>query len=299
MTLIINNHETLTKFCLVRGLFGIIAILKNKEEIMKYAILILIFVSGLFANIVKAPIVSVNETENIATVKVEKIDVGMSGFVMHTLADNHTVILKNIVVQSYDENSKIATLELSDYNALVQNALPNGKWKVQVGDTALLAFGYSRALLVAPSEEIYHRITTSTKSVQWIHPDLFATILSLSGHPTPLRSDFTNLSIATAAGIVFIYLDKKVFTLDAQSFKILSISDAPLVQDKAQLPFYTRVEKITANWWGEGSGELKDYEPHYYELMIDANKENKQLYEIVKNGDKKLQNLLENFELKD
>lgn len=266
---------------------------------MKYAILILIFASGLFADVVKAPIASVNETENTATIQVEKIDVGMSGFIIHKLADNHSVILKNIIVQSYDQKSETATLELSDYNALIQNSLPNGKWTVQVGDTALLAFGYSRAFLVAPSEEIYHRITTSTKSVQWIHPDLFATILSFNGHPTPLREDFTNLSISTAVGIVFIYLDKKVFTLDSKSFKILSISDAPLVQEKTQLPFYTRVEKIEANWWGEGSSKLEDYEPYYYELMIEANKDNKQLYEIVKNGDKKLQNLLKKFELKD
>lgn len=266
---------------------------------MKYVILILMFVSGVFGSVVTSPIVSVNETQNAATIRIEKIDVGMSGFIIHKIADNHSVILKNIVVKSYDKKSHIATLELSEYNALVQDSLPTGKWKVEVGDTALLAFGYSRALLVAPSEEIYHRITTSAKELQWVHPDLFATLLSLKGHPTPLRSDFTNLSISSAVGIVFVYLDKKVYTLDAQSFKILNIMDAPLVQESVHLPFYTRVDKIEANWWGEGSDELKDYEPHYYELMIDANKDNKQLYEIVKNGDKKLQNLLKKFELKD
>ncbi len=266
---------------------------------MKYAVLILIFVLSLIGDVLKIPILSVDEVNNLATIKVDNLNVGMSGFVFHTLAENHSVIVKNIVVKSYDKESKIATLILSDSDTLTQDALPKGRWKVVVGDTALLAFGYSRAFLIAPSEEIYHRITKNTKSVQWIHPDLFATLLSLNGHPTPLRSDFTNLSVSTAVGIIFIYLDKKVFTLDAKSFKILSVLDTPLEQKSIHLPFYTRVEKIEANWWGEGSDALKEYEPYYYKLMIDANKENKQLYKIIKNGDKKLQNLLKDFEIKD
>jgi hypothetical protein len=152
---------------------------------------------------------------------------------------------------------------------------------VKVGDTALLAFGYTRALLIAPSEEIYHRITTSTKDLQWIHPDLFATMLSLSGHPTPLREDFLNLNVSMSVGLVFIYLDKKIFTLDSRSFKILNISEAPLIQKSAQLPFYTRVEKIESNWWGEGSDELEAYEPHYYQLMLEANPDNQELHKLT------------------
>ena len=62
---------------------------------------------------------------------------------------------------------------------------------MEVGDTALLAFGYSRAFLIAPSEEIYHKITEATQSVQWIHPDIFASMLSFSGHPSPQKNTIT------------------------------------------------------------------------------------------------------------
>ena len=263
---------------------------------MKYLVLVLIFTSIAFGNVVKSPILSISE--NSATIKMDKIDIGMSGFILHNISDQHSVILKSIEVTSYDKNTKIVTLAVNDYTALRQNSLPTGKWHVEVGDTAILAFGYSRGFLVAPSEEIYHRITKSTKSFEWVHPDLFATILSFNGHPTPLKEDFADLSVTTSVGIIFIYLDKKVFTLDSKSFKILSISDAPLVQDSINLPFYTRVEEIEANWWGEGSDELEDYEPHYYELMIDSNKDNIELYNIIKNGDAKLQDLLDNFEIR-
>ena len=266
---------------------------------MKFIVLCLVFVSFLFSSVVKSPLLSVDAKNNEATIKIAKIDVGMSGFIVHSLSDERSTILKNIVVESFDKDTHIATLKMNKYDVLKHNALPSGNWKVEVGDTAVLAFGYTRGFLVAPSEEIYHRVTKATSNLQWIHPDIFATILSFSGHPTPLKEDFKQLSLSTSVGLVFIYLDQKLFTVDSMSFKILNISDAPLVQNDVVLPFYMRVKEIDAAWWGEGSDKLEEYEPHYYSLLVDSNKKNKELYEIIKNGDKKLQNLLKKFEIKD
>ena len=263
---------------------------------MKYILLLLLVIFELNAGVVKAPILTVDSDEQIATIKIDKIDVGMSGFIVHEIAPQHTSILKNVVVKAYDKETKTATLDMSDYTGLRNNALPTGNWKIKVGDTAVFAFGYSRALLIAPSEEIYHQVSKSI-SIQWIHPDLFATVLSFRGHPTPLKEDFEAMSDASSVGLVFIYLDKKLFMLDIKSFKILTINDAPLVQDSVKLPFYTRVEEIDANWWGEGSSELESYEPHYYELLVEFNKKDKNLYEIIKNGDEKFHDLLDNFEI--
>ena len=250
---------------------------------MKYIVLILFLVLELTAGVVKSSIISVDVENDIATIKVDKIDIGVSGFISHKIAEGHTIILKNIVVESFDEKSKIATLKMSAYDVLKNNALPNGRWSVESGDTAVLAFGYTRGILISPSENIYHRITKSVKSLQWVHSDVFATLLSFNGHPTPLREDFTEFSIATSVGIVFIYLDKKLFTLDAKSFKILTITDAQLKQDTTQLPFFTRVQEIDAAWWGAGSDVLLSYEPYYYELLIEANPNNKELQKIVNN----------------
>ena len=239
----------------------------------------------LSANVVKLPLTSVDLQNNLVSVKVDKIDVGLSGFIVHKISKEHSVILKNAVVKSFNPQTKTATLKLSSYDALRNNSLPNGKWKVEVGDTAILAFGYTRGLLIAPNEEIYYRINRSVKNIQWIHPDLFATILSFNSHPTPLREDFTKFSIATSVGLIFIYLDEKVFTIDARSFKILAISDAKLKQEDVKLPFYTRVQKIETSWWklwGEGREELKAYEPHYYKLLLEANPNNKTLKQMIK-----------------
>lgn len=264
---------------------------------MKKLIVLVMLVSGLFANVVKSPILSVDEKSSVATIKIDKIDVGMSGFVVHKLDATHSSIIKNAVVQSYDKKNKIASLKLYDFDMFNTDALPKGKWHVKKDDMVILAFGYKRAFLVAPNEEIYHRVTNSAKNIEWTHPDMFATILSINGHPTPLKSDFKELSQTASVGIVFFYLNYKLYTLDAKSFALLNISDAMIEQEEVQLPFYTRVKEIDSNWWGEGSSRMSDYEPHYYELMVEHNKNSKKLYDIIANGSEKLQYLLDKFEL--
>ncbi|MBA3025344.1 MAG: hypothetical protein FP820_02930 [Sulfurimonas sp.] len=265
---------------------------------MKKIFLLFILVLELSAAIMKLPLLSVDEETLSATIEVEKIDVGVSGFILHTIAPGHSSILKNVVVTSYDAKTKKATLEMSDYDALKNNALPKGEWKVKVGDTAVLAFGYDRAFLLTPSEEIFYKLSKSV-NVQWVHPDIFATILSFRGHPAPQKEDFDAFTSSAAVGIIFIYLDEKVYTIDAKSFVILSIADAPMVQDNEVLPFYTRVENIDSAWWGAGSSPLEEYSPHYYELLVEHNAENKALYEIIKKQGEKLHYLLDDFDFKD
>jgi len=261
---------------------------------MKHIILLTFLAFNLFAGMITTTLLSVDQENARASVKLKKADVGMSGFIVHEVAENHSSILWNITVVEYDKESKIATLKLSEFDALKNNALPTGKWQAVEGDSVELAFGYTRALLVAPSEEIYHQITKSVK-VQWVHPDIFAMILSYRGHPTPLKEDFHAMSIATSVGLFFVYLDEKLYTVDIKSFKILNISDAPLVQDAVQLPFYSRVESIEANWWGEGSDELSDYESYYYGLLTQFNDENEKLYNNIEASDEKNRHLLDEF----
>lgn len=230
----------------------------------------------LFASMIKSPVLSINLQTNKITTEIDKVDVGVSGFIVKSIDEEHTVILKKVEVLAYDIETRIATLEMSDFRVLDNSALPAGKWKVSIGDSVQLAFAYGRALLVAPSEDIYHRITTSVQ-VQWVHPDIFATQLSLEGHPTPLKKDFKKFGDSLGVGLVFIYLEQKLFTVDINSMKILNVSKAPLEQQDVKLPFYSRLEEIKADWFGEGSSELEAYEPYYYELLKKANPQNGEL----------------------
>ncbi len=240
---------------------------------MKYIILLTILGLELFAVMTKSSVLSVDLETNKITTEMDKVDVGVSGFVVKTIDDEHTVILKKAEVIAYNKESGTATLIMSDFTVLQNSALPAGTWKVSVGDSVELAFAYDRALLIAPSEEIYHRITKSVK-VQWVHSDIFATQLSGNGHPTPLKEDFEEFGDTLGVGLLFIYLDKKLFTVDINSFKILNVSEAALEQKSVKLPFYSRLEKISANWFGAGSSELETYEPYYYELLKKSNPQN-------------------------
>ena len=265
---------------------------------MKQILLLIFLTLELLSSTIKTTVTSVDNEQETLQIKIDKIDIGVSGFVVRSIAPEHSSILKNVVVSAFDADKKIATLKMQEFNALQNNALPSGKWEVQVGDNVELAFGYSRALLIAPTEEIYYRISRSV-NVQWVHPDLFATLLSFNGHPTPLKEDFEDMAISSSVGLLFVYIEKKVFTVDIHSFKILSIADAPLVQEGLKLPFYCRVEKIEANWFGEGSDDLEEYEPHYYELLIENNSKNSALYNIIKSGDAKFHSLLKKFDIEE
>jgi len=263
---------------------------------MKYIFLVTILAFELFAAVIKVPVLSVDSQNNTVKIKIDKIDIGVSGFVVHHMTPQHSAIVKNAVVESFDAKDEIAIVKISDFTALQNNALPHGKWKVQPGDIVELAFGYSRSLLIAPNESIYYKIAKSVKT-QWIHPDLFATVLSFRGHPTPIKEDFEAMADASSVGLLFIYLDQKVYTLDIKSFKILNISDVKLKQTNVHLPFYTRVNNIDSAWWGEGSSTMESYEPHYYELLVANNKTDKRFYEIIKKSRPKLDYLLQEFEL--
>lgn len=263
---------------------------------MKYILTLLFITLNLFGGVIRTPILSIDRENQTVTIEIDKIDIGMSGFAVHAIADGHTSILKNLVVSDFDKEKNLATLKILEFTTLKNNALPTGEWQLQKGDMVELAFGYSRGLLIAPSEEIYYRVTKSVNT-QWIHPDLFATVLSFRGHPTPLKEDFEAMGVSSSVGLLFIYLDKLLYTVDMQSFAILNISEAPLTQDSVKLPFYSRVDEIDANWFGEGSDELLEYEPHYYELLVEYNKKNQKLYDIVEKEGEKLHYLLEKFEL--
>jgi hypothetical protein len=85
---------------------------------------------------------------------------------------------------------------------------------------------------------------------------------------------------STSVGLIFFFLDQKLFTVDAKSFKILNISDAPLKQESEQHPFYSRVTEIDSAWWGEGSNPIEAYEPYYYALLLEYNEENQELLKL-------------------
>jgi len=243
-------------------------------------------------------LLDVNGTE--AKVSIDQIDVGVSGFVVHRLADDRHFIVNSAVVSAFDPKKKEATLKLSKYTLFTNNNLPTLKLTAQKGDTAVLAYAYGRGLLIAPQESIYYTLKGAMKNETFIHPDIFATMLSYRGHPTPLQEDFEDFCNNVTLGLLFFYIEQNLYTTDCHTFRILNIQKAPLKQSEEKLPFYSRVEKIEANWFGKGSKRLEDYEPYYYELLYRNNKDNKALKEaILHSADANVSKLAHDLDLED
>ncbi len=249
---------------------------------MRYILFLICMKLALFGAYVESRLTVVKGDE--ATISIPKADVGISGFVVRKLAADHSMIIAAATVVSFEKGQKRATLRLAPYTLFRNNNLPTLKLKPKAGDKVILAYGYDRGLLIAPNEEIYYTLTRSMKDETFVHPDVFATLLSYHGHPTPLKEDFSGFCNNVTTGLLFLYLEQKLYTLDCQSFKILNVQNAPLREKSKKLPFYSRVEKIEANWFGAGSGRLKDYEPYYYELLYRYNPDNETLIKSIESS---------------
>ncbi len=262
---------------------------------MKF-ILFLFLPFYLFASSIETPIIRMEKGRGI--VHISAIDVGVSGFIVRKFTKNHSAIIANAVVSSFDKKLQQATLSFSEYDGLKQNSLPKGEWSPREGDMAILAFSYERAMLIAPSDDIYHNITSRIKTIDWINPDGFAAFLSYRGHPTPLVTDFKGFCGVASLGLIYLHTNDTLFTLDCKSFTLLQITPAPMKVEDVKLPFYSMIENIQANWFGEGSSELKSYEPYYLELIIKNNSKNIKLYHFVKSLKNSSDKLLSEFEIK-
>ncbi len=257
------------------------------------------FLPPLLAGELHLTLENVTDDRSMGTVETARVEPGVSGFVVHHFTPEHSAIVANAVAKTYDDAKGLLTVAFSPYTGLRQNSLPKGDWQPQKGDELILAFAYSRALLLAPTREIYLSLTQQIRSVDWMHPDTFATYLSYRGHPTPLKSDIKGFCTVATTGLLFLYLDDALFTLDCQSLALLQITRADKTYAKAQLPFYSRVEEIDANWFGEGSDELESYEPYYYELMVENNPRSRKLYDYLRSRPDTDKRLLKQFKLKE
>lgn len=233
--------------------------------------------------------------QNEVKISIDNIEVGVSGYVVRHLNEEHSTIIANAQVIEFDKETKTATIKTSKYTGLEQFALPSGKYKVSVGDQVILASDYSRATLIAPSENIYRLITSKIRGVQWIESDMLATFISYEGHPTPIKEDITNYCNTLNSGLLYIYTHKTLFTLDCRSLVVLQTTPAPIETQEVKLPFFSYVDKIREAWWGKGSSPLKSYEPYYMDLIVENNLNNPKLYNYIKEKDINSQEYLKEF----
>jgi hypothetical protein len=249
------------------------------------------------ASSISTPLLEVQEQRG--SIEAPDLKVGMSGFVVRHFDATHSSIIANARVAQINPASNRAIIDFSPYDGLHQNSLPSGAWAPKASDDVVIAYDYSRALLIAPNDDTYAALTKNIPNVEWIHPDIYATYLSHQGHPTPLVEDFNRFCTSASIGLLFIQSAETLFTLDCKNFTLLQSTPSNSKNKTSTIPFYSRAPAIRAAWWGEGSSRLESYEPYYLQEIALKNSKNKELYELykVKFGEKSA--LLRYFDIKE
>ena len=264
---------------------------------MRIWLLTLLSLGVLHADPVTTPLLDVQNDR--AAVVAEHLQKGMSGFIVRTFDASHSTIIANARVEETNPSNNRTILRISEYDGIRQPSLPQGNWTPKAGDTAVLAYDYGRALLIAPDEGAYDTVSKSMQGIEWIHPDNFAAYLSREGHPTPTVEDFHRYCTANSVGLLYVQSADTLFTLDCKTFTLLQSAPSNASSEKGMTPFYSRIPTIRAAWWGEGSSRMDSFEPYYLEQIALNNPKNRELYELYKAKFSDKSALLRHFDLKE
>lgn len=194
----------------------------------------------------------------------EDIVIGSSGIVIHTFENGVSTILARADVVKKDGDK--ATIRFEIYKLSTQNAFPKPGILPRVGDTVKLNYLYNRALIVAPSFNVFKEVTTHFDKIDWIHPDLVAAYLAKAFKPNPDRKVFQKICRINSAGLIFFALSTDGYFVDCENFKVLKKVKTGLIK-QAQVPFYSRVKDIDTSWINWNSSQITDYNAHYRNLI--------------------------------
>lgn len=192
------------------------------------------------------------------------IIVGSSGVVVHKFDKfKSSIIARTSVVE---KGGGFAKIRFEVFDSLEQKALPIPGILPASGDIVILNYLYQRSLIVVPNKEIYNEVVGAFRNIEFIHPDIVGSYLSYNYKPNPSRDDFRKMCSQSAAGLIFIAINKESFFADCQSFAVLKKFQSGGV-GYYQLPFYTRVKGIDTVFWKFDSSKISDFDRHYKSLL--------------------------------
>jgi len=230
-------------------------------------VLFLMFVfSTINANNLKEQILTIeNVNNNKATINIGKLTPGQSGIIVHNFANKKSIILTKAVVISSDKTS--STIQFVPSDILKQDSLVTTNLKPKNGDDFVLNHLYNVSLLIAPNFNAYEGIRRNLSN-NFIDIELFAAKLKINNTPVPKKEDFQEFMSKNNIGTLYMVIKDKLYIVDALSFKILSIINIKLNNQKTTVPFYTNVGEIKTSVFDWVSDEkIKDYNKYYSKLL--------------------------------
>ena len=196
-------------------------------------------------NLKQSAITINNVIDDMATINVGNLKIGQSGIVNHTYNDGKKLIVASaFVIESNKNRSKIKFLPFLD---LQQNALPTSNRKASNGDEFILNYLYNFSLLITPNNDSFRLVRNKFKESTFLHSDLFGSFLKYIHKPLPTKEMIQDFALSQNMGTIFMVIESNVYILDSRTFAILDKKILSPFSTTAQMPFYTRVEKIETN----------------------------------------------------
>jgi hypothetical protein len=195
------------------------------------------------------------------------LKVGESGTIIRWFDQNHAAIVaKAVVVEIKDGEAKLL---YRAYDALKNDAFPIAILEPKRGDEIHMRSFNTRALLVAPDQEMYQKLTKQYDTIDWIHPDIFLSELVKDGTNKPDKDDFRDFCNAYSVGVVYFVNGTKGEARDCSSFTVLKSDyiSGLVAQDKRMKPFYSRIGNVGAGWLSFLNADVGDFYAYYRNLL--------------------------------
>ncbi len=221
--------------------------------------------SSPFGNKIIVPIVEMDkDSKHYAYVPAFDLRVGESGEIIRWFDREHSGIVAKAAVIEIQEN--LAKIAFEPFEGLEQSAFPTPILMPQKNDEVIFRSFNDRALLIAPTQDIYEKIKAVYPEITWLHPDLFAAYLMDVGHTAPVKGDFRKICAQYAVGIVYMVNLNEGQALDCQTFSVVKkdyiTGRAPI--EERMLPFFSRIGSNNQEWFSYLFNDVKTQDYYVY-----------------------------------
>ncbi|HIP55480.1 MAG TPA: hypothetical protein EYG97_00490 [Arcobacter sp.] len=207
-----------------------------------------------------------NTTQTTATIKIGSLVIGQSGIIIHKFKNNKSTILTDAIVTN--SNKLESTIEFLNTTVLKQTAIPTTNLNPSNDDKFVLNHLWTTSLLLTPNFESKQRIKKAYYNNNFIDTDIFAAWLKINNTPVPKKEDIQKFTSYNNIGSIFIQAGKKLYIIDAVSFKVIQERDILIKSEKVQVPFFSNVqdiEKSTFSWFSPA--KIDNYNEYYTNLL--------------------------------
>ncbi|CAA6798532.1 MAG: Unknown protein [uncultured Sulfurovum sp.] len=193
---------------------------------------------ALFANSLPNSMSStVKEVSNDTIQLSSNIPAGMSGIIIHNYGNGLSAITHTAISLG---NGKAS---VEPYTAIIHKNIPAIQTTVAVADKVIFGNFYNNALLIAPNQRAYQKITQKFKRT-WIHPDAFA-LNFMQKNETSLSLDILHdFAKNNQIGLVLVVTQDRLLIIDPISKVVIGNAALPANLGAPMTPFYARFEQM-------------------------------------------------------